>query len=166
LATLSQYLPTASGQDYLLSFWLDNQNSGSGQQFLVKWNGATLYNVTSPPAFAWTNLQFVVTATGANTILQFGAENAPGEFGLDDISVSQIPSVAFLSAIEGSNSFNLAWITASGLTYQVQYKTNLSEPQWVNLGTPIIATGSPITISDTNGVQSSSQRFYRLVLSP
>jgi hypothetical protein len=85
---------------------------------------------------------------------------------LDDISVSQIPSVAFLSAIEGSNSFNLAWITASGLTYQVQYKTNLSEPQWVNLGTPIIATGSPITISDTNGVQSSSQRFYRLVLSP
>jgi uncharacterized repeat protein (TIGR03803 family) len=166
LATLSQTLPTASGQNYLLSSWLDNPVSGSGQQFLVKWNGAILYNVVDPPAFAWKNLQLIVTASGTSTVLQFGAENGPNYFGLDDISVTPIPTVAFRSAIQGSNGFSLAWTTASGLTYQVQYTTNLSQPQWVNLGAPIVAAGYPLTISDTNGVQSSSQRFYRLVVSP
>jgi hypothetical protein len=166
LGTLSQSEPTASGQDYLLSFWLDNNGSGAGQQFQVKWNGTTLYNTINPPAFSWTNLQFIVTARGASTVLQFAAENAPSGFGLDDISVTRIPDLAFQSAVQKSNSFNLAWTPASGLTYQVQYKTNLSQSQWVNLGAPIVAAGGPITLSDTNGIQSSSQRFYRLVVSP
>src|SRR5208283_1765055 len=125
LATLSQTLPTTPGQDYLLSLWLDNPVSGSSQQFQVKWNGTTLYNRLNPPAFAWTNLQFIVTARGASTVLQFGAENGPNYFGLDDISVTPIPAVAFHSVVAGPNSFSLAWLTASGLTYQVQYKTNL-----------------------------------------
>jgi uncharacterized repeat protein (TIGR03803 family) len=166
LGTLSQSLPTASGQNYLLSFWLDNNGSGAGQQFMVKWNGATVYNVVNPPVFSWTNLQFIVAARGASTVLQFAAENAFSGFGLDDISVMHIPTVGFRSAVPESNSFDLAWTAASGLNYQVQYTTNLSQPQWVNLGAPIVGTGSPITLSDTNGVQSSSQRFYRLVVSP
>jgi len=166
LATLSQTLPTVSGQDYLLSLWLNNLGSAPVEQFLVKWNGVLLYNLVNPPAFQWTHLQFVVTASGASTVLQFGAQNEPSVFDLDEISAAPIPNVAFRSAILGSNSFNLEWITSGGLRYQVQYKTNLSQPKWVNLGTPIIATGGPVTISDTNGVPSSSQRFYRLVLSP
>ena len=166
LATLSQTLPTTPGQDYLLSLWLDNPASGSPQQFQVKWNGTTLYNRLNPPAFAWTNLQFIVTARGASTVLQFGAENGPNYFGLDDISVTPIPAVAFHSVVAGPTSFSLAWMTASGLTYQVQYKTNLSQPNWVALGPATLAAGFPLSISDTNGVQSSPQRFYRLVVSP
>jgi len=166
LATLSQTLPTVSGQDYLLSFWLNNTISGSGQQFEVKWNGVTLYNLSNPSSFNWKNLQFAVTASGASTVLQFAAENQPNVFCLDDISVARIPNVAFRSAVLESNSINLGWITASGLSYRVQYTTNLSQPKWLNLGKPIIAPGGPVTISDTNGVQSSSQRFYRLVVSP
>ena len=46
--------------------------------------------------------------------------------------------------------------------YQVQYKTNLSQLNWINLGTAVVAPGSSLTISDTNNVSSSSQRFYRL----
>ena len=85
---------------------------------------------------------------------------------MDDISVTPIPAVGFQSPIEESNSFNLTWITASGLTYQVEDTTNLSQPNWVNSGTPIVATGMPLTVSDTNALLSSSQRFYRLVVSP
>jgi hypothetical protein len=59
----------------------------------------------------------------------------------------------------------LAWITASGFTYQVQYKTNLLQSEWINLGPPTAATGILLTISDTNAPLSSSQRFYRLVVS-
>jgi hypothetical protein len=166
LATLSQTLPTVSGQDYLISFWLNNLASGSGEQFQVKWDGVIVYNVVDPSAFKWTNLKFVVAAKSASSILQFGAQNSSSFFDLDDISVAPIPIPAFQSAIQGSNGINLAWVTAGGLTYRVQYKTDLLQPQWLNLGMPILAVGGPLTVADTNGAQSSSQRFYRLVLSP
>jgi hypothetical protein len=166
LATLSQNLATISGQNYLISFWLDNPVSGSVQQFLVNWNGTTLYDSSSPPAFSWTNFQFIVTAGGTNSILQFGAENDPSYFGLDDVNVTPLPSVAFRTAVKAANSFSLTWSTASNLSYQVQYTTNLSQPNWINLGTAAVATGSSLTISDTNNISSSSQRFYRLVVSP
>ncbi len=166
LATLSQNLTTISGQNYLISFWLDNPVSGSVQQFLVNWNGTTLYNSGSPPAFAWTNFQFITTASGTNSILQFGAENDPSYFGLDDVSVTPVPTVAFRTAVEAATSFSLTWGTAIGLTYQVQYKTNLLQLNWIDLGTPAVATGSSLAISDTNSVNSPSQRFYRLVVSP
>jgi len=166
LATLSQSLSTVSGQSYLLSFWLDNPTAGSVQQFLVNWNGTTLYDNSSFPAFAWTNFQFIVAADNTNTVLAFGAENDPGYFGLDDVSVAPIPSAAFRSAAKTTNGFSLTWSTAGGLTYQVQYKTNLSQANWLNLGTSTVATGASLSLSDTNGFQSSSQRFYRLVLSP
>jgi subtilase family serine protease len=166
LATLSQTLASVAGQNYLISFWLDNPVSGSGQQFLVNWSGDTLYDNSSPPAFTWTNFQFVVVASGTNSILQFGAENDPSYFGLDDVSVTPVPTVAFRTAVASANSFSLRWSTASGLTYQVQYKTNLLQANWIDLGTPIVATGTSLTISDTNSVKSSLQRFYRLVVSP
>jgi hypothetical protein len=166
LATLSQTLATVAGQNYLISFWLDNPVSGSVQHFLVNWNGTSLYNNSSPPAFAWTNFQFLDTASGTNSILQFGAENDPSYFGLDAVSVTPVPAAAFRSAVSASGSFSLSWATASGLAYQVQYKTNLSQANWISLGTATVATGSSLTVSDTNSVKSSSQRFYRLVVSP
>jgi hypothetical protein len=166
LATLSQTLATASGQSYLLSLWLDNPEAGTVQQFQVNWNGATLASFYNPPAFGWTNLQFVVSATGNSSVLEFGAENDPSYFGLDDVSVTQLPSLAFRTASLSSNSFSLNFSTAGGLSYQLQYKTNLSQPDWINLGLPTIGNGSPLTVSDTNGVADSAQRFYRLVVSP
>jgi hypothetical protein len=80
--------------------------------------------------------------------------------------VTPIPSLEFLSESEQSNVLNLTWMTASGLYYNVQYKTNLLQPHWENLGIPILATGYPLTFSDTNAVSSSTPRFYRLVAAP
>jgi hypothetical protein len=171
LATLSQSLPTVAGQYYLLSFWLDNPTSGSGQEFLVNWNtnGATantLYGITNPPAFTWTNLQFIVPAPVSGTVLQFEAENTANYFGLDDISVTQIPALAFNASSITSSTFNLSWIAATGLVYQVQYKTNLLETNWLDLGAAITATTSALAVSDTNVISTSSQRFYRLLVWP
>jgi hypothetical protein len=92
IATLSQILPTVPGREYLLSFWLDNPESGAGQIFLVNWNTNStatnqIYSLTNPPVLPWTNLTFVVMATDTNTTLEFGVENDPFGFGLDDVSV-------------------------------------------------------------------------------
>ena len=163
LATLSQTLATVPGENYLLSLWLDNSTNGTTQQFQINWNGTTLYGFTNPPAFTWTNLQFIVSAVGANSILEFGAENDPAYFGLDDISVTHLPTVAFNAFTQTPGTFNLNWATATGLVYQVQYKTNLLQPNWLNLTKPITATSNTLTVPDT---ASSPQRFYRLIVAP
>jgi trimeric autotransporter adhesin len=171
VASLSQTLSTVPGQYYLLSLWLDNPTSGTVQQFNVNWNTNsaatnTLFSIVNPPAFSWTNLQFLVIATGTNTILQIQAESDPNYFGLDDISVTPIPLPIFQTSAVSANSFQLSWFTAPGLVYQVQYKTNLLETNWINLTACVAETNYSSTVMDTNPVSSSLQRFYRLVVSP
>ncbi|MDR3459342.1 MAG: protease pro-enzyme activation domain-containing protein [Verrucomicrobiae bacterium] len=163
LATLSQTLATIPGENYLVSFWLDNTTSGSGQQFQASWNGTSIYQSSSPGAFSWTNLQFIVTANAAGTVLQFGAENDAAYFGLDDIGVTHVPALTFKTAIRTNGIFNLAWATATGLVYQVQYKTNLLQTNWLSLIKPTTAASTNLSATDTS---SSSQRFYRLGVAP
>jgi hypothetical protein len=171
LATLSQTLATVPGQAYLLSFWLDNSSRGDGQRFLVNWivnSGSTntLYHLSNPPVLSWTNLQFIVFASSAASILQFGAENDSNGFGLDDISVTAIPTAAFQSVAKTSGGFSMTWRTANTFTYQVQYKTNLFQAAWINLGTPLVATNQTISFSDSNASKANTSRFYRLVVQP
>lgn len=165
LATLTQTVATVPGQNYLLSIWLDNLDSGSGQQFIANWNSSALLDLTSPPALSWTNYQFIVTASAASSVLQFGAENNTSYFGLDDISLVPIPTVAFQTTALAAGGASLSWNTVSGAIYQVQYTTDLTQP-WTNLGPPIVGTGAPVSISTMNLTPSASQYFFRLVLSP
>jgi hypothetical protein len=51
--------------------------------------------------------KFIVTAANSSTVLQFGAENDPAYFGLDDISVTHIPAVAFQTATQTTGTFIL-----------------------------------------------------------
>jgi hypothetical protein len=53
----------------------------------------------------------------------------------------------------------------TGLVYQVQFKTNLLQTNWVVLKN-ITATNTPVTFVDTNPITGSPQKFYRLLLLP
>jgi len=169
LGYLNQTLTTLPGQNYLISFWFANP-TGSGSatpnQFLVQWNGNTLFNQTNLPFGSWTNLQFVAAATSASTVLQFGFEDTPSYLGLDDVSVTPITLPSFSSVQTAATSFNLTWNATVGMNYQVQYATNLIQPVWFNLGNVVTATGSTMTLSDTNAIIQSPSRFYRIVLEP
>jgi hypothetical protein len=90
LGYLSQTLATTAGANYLLSFWLNSPDGQTPNQFQVSWNSAVLYSRSNLPALGWTNLQFVIAATGSATVLQFGFLDNPTALGLDDISVVQI----------------------------------------------------------------------------
>jgi hypothetical protein len=48
--------------------------------------------------------------------------------------------------------------------YQLQYNSDLTSTNWTNLGSPIPATASTLTATDT--LTHGPQRFYRLVLAP
>ena len=90
-------------------------------------------------------------------------ENDPDYFGLDDIRVTHIPAVALNAINQTSGNFNFTWAAATGVVYQVQYKTNLLQPHWLSLGPPVLATNSSLTISDPI---ISPQRFYRVNVLP
>jgi subtilase family serine protease len=166
LAYLSQDIPTIAGQPYLLSLWLDspNVNPTIPNDFLVQWNGNMLFNSTNMGAFAWSNLQFIVTATSSSTILNIGAQDDNYYLGLDDITVTPIPATLFQPVTQTNGAITFSWNAMTGLVYQVQYKTNLLQANWVNLGNAITATNS--TLTATNFISSDPQRFYRLLLLP
>ena len=54
----------------------------------------------------------------------------------------------------------------TGLVYQVQFKTNLLQTNWLNLGGASTAKTNTLTMTDTNALLSSPQRFYRLSVLP
>ena len=169
LALLSQTLSTVPGQNYLLSFWLANPAGGTGQAFDVNWiSGATnqLYQVSSPPTMAWTNLNFIVNATGTTATIQFGVQNVSGYFGLDDVNVTPLPAVTLKTAVPVAKSFQLTWNALNGFSYQIQYKTNLMQATWINLGNSLTSSNGIIVVNDTSATPSTGQRFYRLVQSP
>jgi hypothetical protein len=164
LAYLSQNLPTLPGQGYLLSFWLSNPTSGTTEQFMANWNTNatstnTLYSLLNPGVLAWTNLNFVVTATGTNTTLQFAVRNDPDYFGLDDVSVTPIPLPTFTGINRTTNAVSLTWNALANVAYLVQYKTNLLQTNWLNLSTNTAAAG---TLSFTNSTGPDPRRFYRV----
>ena len=90
---LSQTLFTVAGAGYLLSLWLNIPDGQTPNEFLVSWNGHTLFDETNIPAIGWTNLQFLVSAPGTSTVLEFGCLDAPGYLGLDEVSVLPMPTV-------------------------------------------------------------------------
>jgi hypothetical protein len=84
--TLQQAIATKPGVQYNLSFWLAN-NSLSGSDFQVLWNGVVVYD-NSSPAFLYTKFSLTVVGTGSDT-LSFRGYNLPGVYALDDIVLTQ-----------------------------------------------------------------------------
>lgn len=76
-----------------------------------------------------------------------------------------LPAPAVFQTVNlAGNSITLAWSSVAGLSYQLQYSTNLSQASWVNLGAVLKASGATITTSDI--VSADAQRFYRLNVFP
>ncbi|HEU6448240.1 MAG TPA: S53 family peptidase [Verrucomicrobiae bacterium] len=163
LAYLYETIPTIPGQTYLVSFWLNERDGATPNQFVVNWNTNwpatnTIYNVSNFGYFDWTNYLFIVSATRTNTVLQFGAQNDSGYFGLDDVYVYPIPSPSLRSIAVTNNSTTFTWNSFTNLAYRIQYSTNLATGNWITLGTNK-ASGS---ISSTNTATVDPQRFYRI----
>ncbi|HEX5397490.1 MAG TPA: hypothetical protein VFY06_00385, partial [Verrucomicrobiae bacterium] len=170
-AFLSQTVPTLPNQPYLLSLWLNCPNVPGGitpNEFSVSWNGSTIFDQANiPPTSGWTNLQFIVTATGNSSILQIGEREDPWYLGLDDVSLTLIPEplLQSTSVMATNNHLQFAWDALTGLVYQVQFKTNLLQTNWTILNDLAATNATPVFV-DTNPITGSPQKFYRLLLKP
>jgi PKD repeat protein len=166
LSYLSQTLPTTAGRPYVLSLWLDSPDGLGPNEFLVSWNGTTLLNESNiPESIGWTNLQFVVSATGTNTVLEFGFRDDPSFLGLDDISVyPERPGIAGVS-VAGANLVLNGTNGQGGNTYIVLMSTNLALPlsQWTAAATNLLSASGDFSITVTNTVSAKvPERFYIL----
>ncbi len=101
--------------------------------------------------------------------------NFPSGYAMATVFVNGIPSPSSIVLVPPPPSFqsvsqtegNLAftWNAVSNFIYQVQYKTNLTSSNWMNLGGPITATNAVMSRSDAI-IPGNSARYYRIALLP
>ena len=90
---ISQTLPTQAGQDYLLSFWLRWDFGMQNERVTVRWEGQPVLHVQGTlDAAPWTHFMFPLHSNITGSFLEFGQNAFPGEFHIDDISVTPVPA--------------------------------------------------------------------------
>ncbi len=97
--------------------------------------------------------------TGTLSITYTGNGSAEGDINGFQIQLAQPLVITSLSAI--TNQI-ISFPTQKGFNFQVQYKTNLSEPAWISLGNPVSGNGS---VQMVNGLPAGASRFYRVQMS-
>ncbi|HAO77484.1 MAG TPA: hypothetical protein DCQ92_00645, partial [Verrucomicrobia subdivision 3 bacterium] len=171
LAYLSQTLPTAAGQKYLISLWLNNPLKGSPSnpnEFSVSWNGSTLYDKVNIAKIGWTNMQFVVKATGSSTVLQIGGQDDNYYLGLDDVTVTPgfAPAISTqptnLTILSGSNAVFSATVSGSApLVYQWRKNgTNISNGGNISGATSNVLTLTAVTTNSSGNYNLSVTNIF------
>ncbi len=99
-----------------------------------------------------------------------GNDSAKYDAVLSDTNGSIASAVATLTVLNASllqslalttnGQFVVSWMAAQGENYQLQFKKNLNQTDWINIGS--ILTASNVVVSATNTIGSGSQRFYRV----
>ena len=85
-ASLTQTLITSPGQNYTVSFWVENQASNL---LSLQFGGSTLFSGALPNTNAYQLFTYSASATSASTMLDFSVTNVSGGiFLLDDVSVT------------------------------------------------------------------------------
>ena len=112
-------------------------------------------------AFAWTpaaapatnNIGVVVTDNGAPNM------NAAQTF---TVVVAPVPAVA--GGRVNGNEFIFNWSAFAGQQFQVEFKDDLNQADWVPLGDPLTGAGGVLWF--TNVLDEATQGFFRLRVLP
>jgi hypothetical protein len=63
------------------------------------------------------------------------------------------------------NTLSLTWFATAGRNYRVQYKNDLNDPTWTNLG-QILTTENDAVLTITDDTSAQPHRFYQLIIVP
>jgi uncharacterized repeat protein (TIGR03803 family) len=101
-----------------------------------------------------------LTAAGAGTYSVI-VSNAMGSVTSQGALLTVIPAPAFQTIQQHNGAVTLVWTTVPGHSYQLQYATDLSRPDWTNFGAGITAAAATLASPDVVG--TNTQRFYRVL---
>jgi hypothetical protein len=155
---------------YLTAAWYDNlqvEVQGYVGSILTYDNTYTL-SATTPTLINFNYLGVNEVYFSAFGGTQHASYSYNGEFfAMDNVTIATNFEVSVLPTIQtmtkNGSTITIGWGAMVGQAYQVQYKSNLNQSVWNNLGGPIPATTSTIYAPDST---TNLQRFYRIVLMP
>jgi hypothetical protein len=75
-----------------------------------------------------------------------------------NVVIAPGPAVVITPSVSGAN-VNLSFPSVTDFAYTAQYKNNLTDANWTNLGSSTNGTGSTIVLTDTHALPN---RFYRV----
>jgi uncharacterized repeat protein (TIGR03803 family) len=95
----------------------------------------------------------------------YGMTRHGGTYGHGRVFRLAVPMApVFRPMTQTGSTVALTWSAVAGQRYQVQYATDLGQPNWINLGSPLTATNGTATAFDTVGLDL--QRLYHVLLLP
>jgi hypothetical protein len=113
--------------------------------------------------FTWPAISTPVPSTNSITIRVTDNGAAPlSATATFAVIVYPLPQFSMLKP--AGNNFPLFFTSLAGQTYQVQYKTNLTDPSWTPLNSPVPGTGGVMEVDED--MTGQGRRFYRLVVLP
>lgn len=81
---------------------------------------------------------------------------------IDNVSLVRLPDDDMLANIHCS-AVDICWAGRTSQLYQVQYRTNVSDTNWFDFGSPVLGTGTNCV---TDGISGIEHRFYRVIRVP
>jgi hypothetical protein len=135
-------------------------------------SGGTFTNLDTSATFTSFSYQAVDTS-GSNYhrfdsfMMRFDTANIPTDlFIVNEFKVEVLPLNFPITVVDKFNadSTRLKWNTIAGQNYQIQCKTNLTDPSWTPIET-VTATTTTLTWTNT-GLTGIGQRFYRVANTP
>jgi uncharacterized repeat protein (TIGR03803 family) len=145
--------------------YANQYGEGQGTVFKITPGGAltTLYSFTGGSDGAYPNAR-LVQGTDGNFYGTTSSGGANDKGTIFRFNFASPPQPVFQSVTRAGGTITLTWSALAGQTYQLQFKTNLNQMNWNNLGSVIIATNSAATALDPIG--PDPQRFYRVKIGP
>jgi uncharacterized repeat protein (TIGR03803 family) len=142
-------------------------SGGTGYDGSINTGYGAVFGIT--PAGVFTTLALFEGVNGAHprTELIQGADGSlygttfgGGSHGAGNVYRVDLPIAIHLPPQVGNN-FSMTWNAVPGRTYQVQYKSEFTQTNWIDIGSVLTATNTVATKTDSMAIDL--QRFYRVI---
>lgn len=171
---VAQTIVTSSGQTYHLSFdlgTLQDYPVTSGPITVSASAGTSSVSFVhnpSGPGNQWGSYGFDFTAGSPSTVIAIRGISGINYIGLDNVSVVRLPDDDLLASIHCStvdicSAVDICWAGRTNQLYRVQFRTNLSDTNWFDFGSPVVGHGTNCV---TDGINGMEKRFYRVIREP
>jgi endoglucanase len=129
----------------------------NGNSLSSTWNAASS---TLIPEVDYVDFLPVLSDRSGNLTITYSG-NGTAEGDVNGFQIQAAP-LTINAAGNGTNML-ISFLAGSGFSYQVQYKTNLTDANWIALGGPLAGNNAIQSVNDPANLNS---RFYRVQISP
>lgn len=145
------------------SLWRVTSGLGTTNQATVLLGEFNVPSTGGWQAYSWVPMRnlggALVTLTNSGTVSTIRLHEDSGGWNANFFML--VPIGLNLNVTLSGSTVTISFPTQLNATYQIQYKTRLTEPNWTSLGSPIPGTGGYVSVQDS---VTGSARFYRGVI--